>query len=106
MSVTTCVDTRPTIEPMQLMVVWALDHFSTDDEDEVCCVAQFVGLDCGVVNGYRVLRHVLADVNRGDAAAEYHKVLESAIVAKQVFDVDSVKIDGVETELCKLGRCG
>jgi len=71
----------------KIMMIEALDHFSTEfvEEDEV--IARFIGEFIGEDDNYISLRHVKADINNEDSVEEVHKVLKKVIVRKEEFEL-------------------
>lgn len=67
---------------VSLMVLDALDNFSTTDMNELRCVARFIGELVGEDEDYYFLRHIKADLLMDKSAEEIHKVLKHNIVRK------------------------
>ena len=61
------------------MVVYAYDHFSTEDREESQVVVQFVGEYIGEDENYLFLRHCKADIQDEHSAEEVHKIFKPAI---------------------------
>ncbi|KKM63529.1 hypothetical protein LCGC14_1510590 [marine sediment metagenome] len=75
---------------MILMVVEALDHFSTEVVIEPHCIARFIGEYMGENDDYIALRHIKANIDDENSAEEIHKILKKAILRREILDLSNL----------------
>lgn len=72
---------------MKLMIIEALDHFSTNDRNFDECIARISGELVDENEKYYILRHFKGDILDQNTFEELHYVLKAAIIKKQVIEI-------------------
>jgi len=84
---------------MKVMVVEALDHFSTEVNIEPHCIARFIGEYIGENENYIALRHIKANIDDENSAEEIHKILKKAILRREILDLSNLDKEK-KTKIC------
>lgn len=75
---------------MKIMVIDALDHFSTEVDIEPHCIVRFIGEYIGENDDYIALRHIKANIDDENSAEEIHKILKKVILRRELLDLSNL----------------
>lgn len=75
---------------LTLTYIQALDHYSAESEKEQECLMEVCGVFVREEGPFIILRHIKADINLSDSAAEFHFVLKSAVKFRKDFVIEEL----------------
>lgn len=65
---------------IEIWIVHALDHYSSDDRNEEACIVRYIGEKIGENDNFIILRPCKADINNDDSGEDIYFVLKGAII--------------------------
>lgn len=76
---------------MKLMIIEALDHFSTNNREYDECIARISGELIDENEKYYIIRHFKGDILDQNTFEELHYILKAVIVRKQEIEINDWK---------------